>query len=196
MRMTIGCVVLASGESVRFGSNKLLTDFCGQPLLTRLLDTLPAGLEAVVVTRSEAVRDLAASKGYRCVLHRLPEVRDTIRLGLEALPATEGCLFCVGDQPLLTRSTVQRVMAEFQAHPDSIVRAAFHGREGNPALFPAALYAELKSLGEGEAGVTVIRRYPAWVRTVEATFAEELTDADTPDTLQMLETLNLARTKE
>ena len=39
--MNIGCVVLASGESVRFGSNKLLADFLGRPVLACLLDALP-----------------------------------------------------------------------------------------------------------------------------------------------------------
>lgn len=185
--MRIGCVILASGESVRFGSNKLLADFGGKPMLTHLLDALPSGLQCVVVTRSEAVRALAEAQGLPCILHHLPEVRDTIRLGLEALSGTQGCLFCVGDQPLLTRETLQKVLAEYAAYPDSIVRAAFEGREGNPAIFPPTLYGELCELREGEAGVTVIRRHADRVRTVEAGFAEELTDADTPDTLQTLE---------
>ena len=55
--------------------------------------------------------------------------------------------------------------------------------------FPRALYGELAALREGEAGVTVIRRHAATTRTVEAAFAEELTDVDTPDTLLMLEAL-------
>ncbi|MDD3213308.1 MAG: nucleotidyltransferase family protein [Eubacteriales bacterium] len=194
--MTIGCVILASGESVRFGSNKLLTGFCGSPLLGWLLDTLPEGLQSIVVTRSPAVRDLAHERGYRCLLHKEPEVRDTIRLGLMALGGTDGCLFCVGDQPLLTRETVQKVVRAFQAEPEHIVRAAFGKREGNPALFPASLYGELSSLAEGEAGVTVIHRHPELVRTVQAAFSEELTDADTPETLLALEALKYQMMKE
>ncbi len=187
--MNIGCIVLASGESVRFGSNKLLADFRGKPLLTQLLDALPASLNAVVVTRSDGVQRLAQERGYHCLWHRLPEVRDTIRLGLMDLGDTDGCLFCVGDQPLLTRGTIEKVLAEFAAHPHSIVRAAFAGREGNPVVFPRALYGELNTLAEGEAGVTVIRRHADTVRTVEASFAEELADADTPEALAALAAL-------
>ena len=194
--MAIGCVILASGESVRFGSNKLLADFGGKPMLACLLDALPAELLSVVVTRSEAVRDLVQARGFTCILHKQPEVRDTIRLGLEALRDTEGCLFCVGDQPLLTRATVEKVIADYRAHPEAIVRAAYAGREGNPVLFPPAFYGELIALQEGEAGVTVIRRHADRVRTVEAAFAEELADADTPDTLQTLETFKRAIEKE
>ena len=184
--MEIGCVVLASGESVRFGSNKLLADFGGQPMLWHLLHALPKGLRTMVVTRSEAVEALARELGFACILHRLPEVRDTIRLGLTTLMDTDGCLFCVGDQPMLTAATLRAVIDTFTEHPDGIVRAAYAGRQGNPALFPRALYGELCSLAEGEAGVTVIRRHAENVRTVEAQFAEELTDADTPETMQAL----------
>jgi len=194
--MNIGCVVLASGESVRFGSNKLLTDFDGEPLLARLLDALPGGLDTVVVTRSQEVRRLAYARGYRYLLHSLPEVRDTIRLGLAALKDTDGCLFCVGDQPLLTRMTIEKVIERYLAEPAAIVRAAWGEREGNPALFPAALYGELSLLREGEAGVTVIRRYPALVRTVQTAFAEELADADTPGTLRSLRDLKRRMEKE
>ena len=34
----IGCVIMASGLARRFGSNKLLADFGGRPMLCRALD--------------------------------------------------------------------------------------------------------------------------------------------------------------
>lgn len=184
--MKIGCIVLASGESVRFGSNKLLADFCGKPLLTHLLDALPAELYTIVVARDAAVQSLVRKCGFPCVLQSLPAVRDTIRFGLVQLRGTDGCLFCVGDQPLLRRSTIRAMLDAFTQNPKHIVRAAFQGREGNPVLFPAALYGELASLREDEAGVTVIRRHPSRVHTVEATFAQELDDVDTPETFAAL----------
>ena len=33
--LPVGCVIMASGASRRFGSNKLLADFCGEPMLCR-----------------------------------------------------------------------------------------------------------------------------------------------------------------
>ena len=194
--MGIGCVVLASGESVRFGSNKLLADFCGKPVLAHLFGALPPTLSTVVVTRSDAVQALAAEYGFHCLLHREPEVRDTIRLGLLELHETQGCLFCVGDQPLLTRETLEKMILVYETHPKSIVRAAFGTRQGNPVLFAPSLYPELLSLAQGEAGVTVIRRHADSVRTVEAAFEQELTDVDTPETLQTLAAFKLQRDKE
>ena len=189
--MNIGCVVLASGESVRFGSNKLLANFAGRPMLSHLLDILPGSLQTVVVTRSEGVRELAESKGFHCILHHEPEVRDTIRLGLEALKDTDGCLFCVGDQPMLYQLTLERMLRDFHPEREEILRASHAGIGGNPVLFPRSMYPELMSLGAGESGVTVIRRHEALVTLEEVSDMWEMSDVDTPDTLRFLESIYL-----
>ena len=38
----IGCVLLAAGNSVRFGENKLLTEIDGRLMIERALDAIPA----------------------------------------------------------------------------------------------------------------------------------------------------------
>lgn len=35
---TVGCVIMASGFSKRFGENKLLTKFCGESLIELILN--------------------------------------------------------------------------------------------------------------------------------------------------------------
>ncbi len=191
--MKIGCVVMASGAGARFGGDKLLASFLGRPLIEWTLDALPERLHTVIVTRSERVRALAGARGCACVLHALPDRRDTIRLGLKQLTDADGCLFCVADQPLLTRDTAQRVIEAFEREPQSIVRAAYQGRAGNPVLFPRALFGELVALAPGETGGAVMRRYPALIRTAEAGFAEELDDIDTREALARLEGTARAR---
>ena len=51
MKSEIGCVIMASGLAKRFGSNKLLAEFDGKPLLCRAF-AVTEGLHRVVVTRS------------------------------------------------------------------------------------------------------------------------------------------------
>ena len=60
----VGCVIMASGRAVRFGSNKLLADFGGAPLIARALDVTetPALVSRVVVTRSPEVAELASRR--------------------------------------------------------------------------------------------------------------------------------------
>ena len=86
-----GCVIMASGLGVRFGGNKLLAPFGGQPLILRAL-AATAGLFArrVLVTRAPAVAQLAREQGVQAVLHSLPQRSDTVRLGLRALRGRGG----------------------------------------------------------------------------------------------------------
>ena len=103
----IGCVIMASGLGKRFGSNKLMADFRGAPMIQRVLDaTKGLSSQRVVVTRHEAVADLCRAQGIAVVFHDLPHRSDTVRLGLEAMADLDGCMFLPGDQPLLRRETV------------------------------------------------------------------------------------------
>ncbi len=117
----IGCVIMASGLARRFGSNKLLADFGGRPLLCRALDATDTPQLAcrIVVTRSAEVETLCQTLGVACLRHALPGRNDTVRLGLEALltlqPGLAGCIFLPGDQPLLRRETVEALVCAFVA---------------------------------------------------------------------------------
>ena len=110
---------MASGLSTRFGSNKLLAPFDGQPLLCRAFaatDT-PQLSARIVVTRSAQVQALCKAQGVPVLLHALPGRNDTVRLGLSALlaqhPELTGCMFLPGDQPLLRRATVDQLLTAF-----------------------------------------------------------------------------------
>ena len=87
--LPVGCVIMASGLARRFGSNKLLADFGGRPLLCRALDATntPQLAARIVVTRSAEVEALCKAEGVPCLVHGLPGRNDTVRLGLDALSA-------------------------------------------------------------------------------------------------------------
>ena len=117
--LPVGCVIMASGLARRFGSNKLLADFGGRPLLCRALDATntPQLAARIVVTRSAEVEALCKAEGVPCLVHGLPGRNDTVRLGLDALlaarPDLAGCMFLPGDQPLLQRETVESMVGIF-----------------------------------------------------------------------------------
>ena len=119
--LPVGCVIMASGLARRFGSNKLLADFGGRPLLCRALDATntPQLAPRIVVTRSAEGEALCKAEGVPCLVHALPGRNDTVRLGLDALlaarPDLAGCMFLPGDQPLLRRETVEALMCAFVA---------------------------------------------------------------------------------
>lgn len=186
--MNIGCVVKASGISARFGGDKLLTPLWGKPLITHVLDSLPPAFSrVVVVTRREAIAALARERGLEAVVHDLPLVSDSIRLGLQAMADMQGCAFCVGDQPGLAQASFQRLLEAFAAQPDRIFRLAWGERMGSPVIFPRALFPELLALTGEEAGSVVIRRHRELLSCIQATSPLELLDVDTREQLAFWE---------
>ena len=186
----LGCVIMASGLGKRFGSNKLMADFHGEPLIQRALRATD-GLFAkrVVVTRHESVAALCRELGADVVLHDLPHRSDTVRLGLEALGDLDACMFLPGDQPLLRRETVAMLLEIQKENPDRIIRPAYEDSEGSPVLFPVWAFPELKTLPEGKGGGVVIKNHPHEVCRVSVSNPFELADADTPETLELLKGL-------
>jgi molybdenum cofactor cytidylyltransferase len=190
MSLTVGGAVLASGEAARFGENKLLCDFMGRALVARAFDCLPEGLSTrVVVTRWPEVARLAEAAGLKVVLHDFPDVRDSIRLAAEALQGVDGALFLVGDQPLLERKSVERLIAAFREDPGAAARLSFGGVPGNPVIFPAAALPYLIALAPGETGRAALQRGGIRVRLVEAGSAHEMMDCDTPEAFKACEAI-------
>lgn len=183
----IGCVIMASGFSKRFGSNKLMADFHGVPMIQKALDaTEDLFAHRVVVTRHESVAALCRMQNVDVVLHNLPQRSDTVRLGLEAMPDMDACMFLPGDQPLLHRETVSMLLENWQENPDRIIRPAYEDNEGSPVLFPAWAFPELKNLPDGRGGGVVIKEHIHEVCRVSVANPFELADADTPETLELL----------
>lgn len=197
-RLPVGCVIMASGLARRFGSNKLLADFGGRPLLCRALEVTatPALAARVVVTRSAEVKALCDAQAVPCLLHSLPGRNDTVRLGLEQCPGLAGCIFLPGDQPLLQRETLEALITAFAQTQKETERAIFRlgaraadGPDtvvGSPVLFGCGYFPALRTLPEGKGGSVVLKAHPEQVQIVYAQRREELLDADTPEALEEL----------
>lgn len=182
-----GCVIMASGLGKRFGGNKLMADFCGKPLICRILDATE-GLFArrVVVTRHAEVAALCRERGIAVVLHDLPHRSDTVRLGINAVGEVAGCMFCPADQPLLSRETIASLLLSAVNQRDMIWRTCTDMTPGAPMLFPQWAFAELKNLPEGKGGGFVAKKYPDRVAMMQVVDPDELMDADTPEMLELL----------
>lgn len=108
----------------------------------------------------------------------------SVRLGLSRLTDLDGVMFCVCDQPWLRRDSVERLLADFSAHPDRICSLSWKGERGSPAVFPRDLFPELLALTGDRGGGGVIRAHRDRLRLVEAYRSEELQDMDTPFDLE------------
>ena len=183
----LGCVIMASGLGKRFGGNKLMVDFQGEPMILRALSATDGIFERrVVITRHREVADLCRERGVEAVLHDYPDRTDTVRLGLEAVGDAAGCLFCPGDQPLLHQETVAALAMVAVNCPAAIWRTAFGDTPGSPVLFPKWAFPELSSLPRGYGGGFVAKKHPQWVQTIPVRDKRELMDVDSPEDLRKL----------
>lgn len=200
--LPLGCVILASGHSARFGSNKLLQDFRGRPLLEYILrSTEEIFAQRVVVTRYEKIGALCAARGIPYLLHKQPFLNDTVRLGVDFLRARaaeklHGYLFCTGDQPFLKRESIIALAENFLQEENFIHRLAYLNSAGNPMLFPRALEKELRSLPEDRGGNFLAKKYPERVRLVQVQDKYELFDIDSVRDLRFCLNLAAARYSE
>lgn len=187
-KLRIGCVVMAAGQSRRFGGDKLRAVLEGETLLERALEAVPAEeFCRVVVVGRGAVLERGVAHGFETVENDRPEegLSRTVRLGLERLLDCDGVLFQVADQPRLRRETVAALTALWRAHPDKIVGLSHRGIRGNPCLFPHRFFRELLQLEGDTGGGKVIRAHTEDLITMEAP-EEELLDVDDRETLTRL----------
>ena len=192
----IGCIIMASGHSARFGNNKLLQDFQGQPLIQYILTTTQdLFAQRVVVTRYDKIAKLCQEQHIPYLLHDKPFLNDTIRLGMAYCQAPDllGYAFCTSDQPFLRWQSVNALCETFVKTPYAIQRLAYGTSPGNPMIFPADLAEELQSLPQDRGGGVLAKKYPERVRMVQVQDKYELFDIDTVRDLRQCLNLGAAR---
>lgn len=179
----VSCIVMASGAGSRFGSNKLLANFCGKTLIEHILDKIPYTLlkEVILVTRYKEIKEISKQYPITCILHDLPRQSDTIRIGMEHIKNSKGCMFLTCDQPLRTTQSLRKLILNFNEHTDSMVRLGYQEAVGNPVIFPNRYYEELKQLEPGEKGSTVVKAHKENMIIVQANHRYELADTDTKE---------------
>ena len=184
----IGCIIMASGEGKRFGTNKLMADFGGKPLISHIIDTAKSVFKnIVVVTRHRDVDILCQNMGINVVYHSMPGRNDTVRLGLEYFKDKfNGYIFCHGDQPLLTADTLVNMVREFEKDKDKIIRLQYDNTPCSPVIFPNRYYENLANLPQGKGGNVVVKSHLDEVVHVTAQCKAETTDIDTTDDLENL----------
>lgn len=188
--ISIGCIIMASGQGKRFGSNKLMVDFFGEPLVASVLKTTEKLFnKRIVVTRHDSVADYCKNNNIKYILHNLPNRNDTVRLGLEKMQEVTHCIFMMGDQPLIKRKSLQRIIDAVSTDPEYIWRFIYQGTLGAPVVFPRKYFRELQALPDGKGGGVLLKKYSDQVRTVSVKEPYELMDIDTPEDLEKLKCL-------
>ncbi|MEL9991754.1 MAG: nucleotidyltransferase family protein [Thermoproteus sp.] len=156
--MGLAVVVLAAGESKRFGSFKLLADFCGAPVVVRAVSTVVAtGLPTYVVVGHKAEEVQRALRGLGVGFIYNPWYRlglsSSLKAAVTALPNFDGYIIALGDMPLVSAGTYRALIDNAGRAP--IVYPTYRGARGNPVYISRAVLPYVMEL-EGDVGVRAL----------------------------------------
>lgn len=167
----IAGLILAAGESRRFGAPKPLLDWKGQTFVWQVAHTaLRAGLRPVlVVTGFGAAEVEAALRGLPVTLVHNPAWQEgqarSIRAAMEALLAwpvqAGGAIFLLADQPHVSVEVI-RALTETHAQSRSpiLVPLVLEEKRANPVLFDRVCFPDLLQLEGDTGGRALFGKYP------------------------------------
>jgi len=193
-KSNVAAVILAAGESARFGSPKQLLEWEGRPLVTHTANTAwLAGLDPVIVVLGAMAEQITpALQGHPVRIvrnYRWHEGMSTsLSAGLSVLsPEIEAAVFLPVDQPLITTDLLCALVSHWQQTGARIVVPATQvGKRGNPVLFAREFFPELACLTGDVGGRAIFAKYADRLVYLPVSDANILVDVDTPEAYRRL----------
>ncbi len=183
-------MLLASGDSKRFGSNKLLVDIGGIPMYKHMASIYDAAFsfeKKIIVSKYKEILTCMQELGYIGVYNDNSSLGKSysISLGLGKLNKSDynlensGIMFGVCDQPMLTSVTVNRLIKHYLSSDRSLATLRCGRRLGNPCIFSYKWYEALSKLSGDVGGKVIIQKHLNELLYLDIENESELDDIDT-----------------
>ena len=204
----VGALVLAAGQSRRMGAlNKLLIEVDGEPMVRRVASAAIASRAApvVVVTGHEAERIREALAGLDVVFVHNPDYAEgmssSLDCGLQGLDVAldgtidgalggglDGAAICLGDMPRTSAVLIDRLIEGFNPLEGRAIGVpTYRGKRGNPVLWAARYFGEIRSLSGDVGARHLIGDHADAVYEIESPDRSVTIDVDTPEALHDLD---------
>jgi molybdenum cofactor cytidylyltransferase len=187
----VAAIVLAAGLSSRMGTNKLLSEIDGKPLVRHAVEATAGGAASpiIVVTGKDGEAVQNALCGLKVRFVNNPDftkgLSESLKCGLKALPENcDGAVVLLGDMPGVTSALIDKLIAAFAPEESRAICVATRaGKRGNPVLWARRFFPEMMAI-EGDVGARgLIGSNSELVCEVDADDGDPLTDIDTPEDL-------------
>lgn len=184
--MTVAALLLAAGQSRRFGAqDKLLAELDGVPLVAhaaRALSGAGPDLRLAVVS-SASVADVLRQEGFATLTLPSGPQSASIRAGIAELQwqGASRIVIALGDMALLLASDIRALLA---LPPEQPASAWLGDAPSPPAVFPASWFPRLMAL-TGDRGAAALLRGADMASRLMIP-APRLRDVDTPEALAAL----------
>ncbi len=198
--MRVSFIYMASGFGKRYGTNKLITEFQGEPLYLHGLLSLQKASKLLAEDNIQC--ELFLISQYERVLSgsfdRVPEaerifnedsdqgITASLKLGTEvSRKDTDAFLYFVADQPCMRGETIAEFVRGFLKSRKGIGCVCAKGHRGSPNIFSRYYKKELLALEGDQGGRQIMQKHPEdiWMMEVDE---RELRDIDQPADLRQL----------
>lgn len=188
-------IVLAAGLSRRMGAvNKLLIEINGFPMIRATVSACAGVCDApVTIVTGHQVREIeAALEGLDVRFVHNPDFASgqagSVVAGLTSAPEASATLVVLGDQPLLDRAALERLLEAHRAGDQTRITIPVNGADrGNPLVIPLALKPSLLADKANPGCRRFTLDHPEMVNRIEFSDPAYFTDLDTPDDLKSLQ---------
>jgi molybdenum cofactor cytidylyltransferase len=175
----IAVALLAAGQGVRFGSDKLVAEFEGEALglkAARMLFGLPFASHIVVCRPDSELAEHYKKLGFDVVANDQPERGQAHSLHLAVKAAmmsnAKALLVALADMPFVSVAHLTAMVTKY----DGVITASTNGHSPMPpAIFPRDVWPDLLATS-GDAGARALLKVAKLVAAPEG----ELRDIDTP----------------
>ena len=157
----ISAIIMASGLSKRMGQNKLLMKYNNKFLIEYTLSIISECnfKQKILVTQYEEIKEFGETLNYKVVSNIFPNKgqSESIKLGVKNCDYCEGYMFFVGDQPLLNKRDIEKLIKFFEEDTDYIVIPKYKDKSGNPVIYPSIYKEQLLNLNGDKGGKSIIK---------------------------------------
>ncbi|WP_027329393.1 nucleotidyltransferase family protein [Marinimicrobium agarilyticum] len=184
-------IVLAAGQSTRFGSDKrraLLRE--GQTLLHATLSLAQRHFGHVIVVLGPKDKSLPLEIPEAITIVYAPETQAGLGTSissafqhlLETNREAQTAAVLLGDMPWIQWDTVERLKQNATA--STIVRPLYHSQVGHPVFFGKTFWKELSELSGDDGAKSVVQRHREKCELIEVDDVGVLKDVDRPGDLR------------
>jgi molybdenum cofactor cytidylyltransferase len=181
-------VLLAAGQSHRFGSNKMLVEIDKQAMILRAAASLMPCDRLLAVVRHDdfSLQQLLKDASIEFICNEVAEqgMGNSIACGIAASLDSEGWCLMPADMPFVCPSTTAKVVAAL--HQGAALAAPYYqNKRGHPVGFSSALANELLALNTASGARTIVEQHQQQLAIINCKDANILIDIDTPQDLLM-----------
>ncbi|MHC1741041.1 MAG: NTP transferase domain-containing protein [Anaerolineaceae bacterium] len=168
MSAGVAGVILAAGESSRFGQPKQLLTFRGKTFIENVIETaLNTRVSPIIVilgANSQEILEIIEKYKNRVVIVENPDWQSgqssSIRIALSAINGKcEAVLFLLVDQPQVSSELIDSLVNHFADFHDQILAPFFGEKRGNPVLFDNTCFSDLKRLTGNQGGRVLFQNH-------------------------------------